>query len=67
VTAAHLVAEGMGGDAGARLVAAADSAFVHGMSLALFVCGVAALAAAGLAALVLAEPGKGEGEAAERG
>jgi EmrB/QacA subfamily drug resistance transporter len=67
VTAAHLVAEragggggGGGGMAGARLIASADSAFVHGMSLALFVCGVAALGAAGLAALVLTDSG-GEG------
>jgi EmrB/QacA subfamily drug resistance transporter len=55
VTAAHGVAGQVGGDKAAELIGSADTAFLHGMSLALFVCGVASLAAAGVAALVLAE------------
>ncbi|MFM9447220.1 MFS transporter [Streptomyces acidiscabies] len=50
VVAAHLVAEKAGVPG---LAASADSAYVHGMNLALLVCGVCALAAALLAAAFL--------------
>ncbi|WP_416971988.1 DHA2 family efflux MFS transporter permease subunit [Streptomyces sp. 4F14] len=50
VVAAHLVAERTGS---AALSASADSAYVHGMGLALLVCGVCALVAALLAAAFL--------------
>ncbi|MFH8800210.1 DHA2 family efflux MFS transporter permease subunit [Streptomyces sp. NPDC017936] len=50
VVAAHLVAQETGA---AHLVASADAAYVHGMTLALLVCGVAALVAALLAAAFL--------------
>ncbi|MGP3954159.1 DHA2 family efflux MFS transporter permease subunit [Streptomyces sp. 7N604] len=64
VVAAHLVAERLGSRA---LAASADSAFVHGMDLVLLVCGVAALAAALLAAALLPNPrteaGAGAGDA----
>ncbi|MFJ1972193.1 MFS transporter [Streptomyces sp. NPDC087903] len=50
VVAAHLVAEKAGS---AQLATAANSAYVHGMGLALLVCGIAALVAALLAAALL--------------
>ncbi|MEV7815410.1 MFS transporter [Streptomyces flaveolus] len=50
VVAAHLVAAGAGS---ARLAASADASYVHGMTLVLLVCAVAALVAALLAALLL--------------
>lgn len=53
VVAAHLVAEHAGPGNAARLAASADSAYVHGMSVVLLVCGVAALVAALLAAAFL--------------
>jgi EmrB/QacA subfamily drug resistance transporter len=65
VVAAHEVAERAGA---AGLLASADSAFLHGMSLMLFVCGIAGLAAALLTGALLppgteAEAdGEGEGE-----
>jgi MFS family permease len=63
VVAAHEVAERAGP---AELIASADSAFVRGMSLMLFVCGIAGLAAALLAGALL--PGaEAEAEAEEQG
>ncbi|MZD04762.1 DHA2 family efflux MFS transporter permease subunit [Streptomyces sp. SID5785] len=53
VTGAHVVAARLGDPA---LAASADSAFVHGMNLALVVIGITSLAAALLAALLL--PGR---------
>ncbi|MDX3529999.1 MFS transporter [Streptomyces sp. ID05-39B] len=50
VVAAHVVADRAGA---ADLVAAANSAYVHGMGVAMLVCGVAALVAALLAAAFL--------------
>ncbi|CAM5690382.1 DHA2 family efflux MFS transporter permease subunit [Streptomyces aurantiogriseus] len=50
VVAAHLIAEKAGS---AHLAVSANSAYVHGMGLVLIVCGVAALAAALLAAAFL--------------
>ncbi|POX59862.1 MFS transporter [Streptomyces sp. Ru62] len=50
VVAAHLVAARTGS---ARLAASADASYVHGMTLVLLVCAVAALVAALLAALLL--------------
>ncbi|KOV75798.1 MULTISPECIES: MFS transporter [unclassified Streptomyces] len=50
VVAAHLVAARAGS---ARLAASADASYVHGMTLVLLVCAVAALVAALLAALLL--------------
>ncbi|RKN07618.1 MFS transporter [Streptomyces radicis] len=50
VVAAHLVAERVGAP---RLIASADEAFLRGMSVTLFVCALAALATAALAALLL--------------
>ncbi|GHD93594.1 MFS transporter [Streptomyces naganishii JCM 4654] len=50
VVAAHLVGERLGS---ARLVASADSAYVHGMGVVLVVCGAAALVSALLAAAFL--------------
>ncbi|MFJ5261187.1 MFS transporter [Streptomyces sp. NPDC088387] len=50
VVAAHIVAERSGSD---LLVSSANSAYVHGMGVALLVCGVAALVAALLAAAFL--------------
>ncbi|MEU1517396.1 MFS transporter [Streptomyces sp. NPDC005811] len=47
VVAAHIVAEKAGS---AHLAASANSAYVHGMTLALLVCGIAALVSALLAA-----------------
>ncbi|GAA0580083.1 MFS transporter [Streptomyces crystallinus] len=61
VVAAHLVAERLG-DTG--LAASADSAYVHGMTTVLLVCGVAALITALLAAALL--PGREEPEPAVR-
>lgn len=60
VVAAHLVAERTGANG---LTDAADSAFVHGMSTALLVTGVAALVAALLVAALL-PTGKTAGKAA---
>jgi hypothetical protein len=56
VVAAHLVADRAGA---ADLAASANSAYVHGMGLALLVCGIAALVAALLAAAFL--PGAPDG------
>nr|WP_267885137.1 MFS transporter [Streptomyces rimosus] len=53
VVAAHLVADRVGD---AQLAASADAAYVHGMGLALLVCGIAALAAATLVAAFLPNP-----------
>ncbi|KUO11861.1 DHA2 family efflux MFS transporter permease subunit [Streptomyces sp. DSM 15324] len=50
VVAAHLVAEKAGS---AHLAASANDAYVHGMTLALLVCGIAALVSALLAAAFL--------------
>ncbi|MER6981824.1 MFS transporter, partial [Streptomyces carpinensis] len=50
VVAAHLIGEKAGS---ARLVASADSAYVHGMGVVLLVCGIAALVSALLAAAFL--------------
>ncbi|WP_037683262.1 MFS transporter [Streptomyces griseus] len=50
VVAAHLIAEKAGS---AHLAASANDAYVHGMTLALLVCGLAALVAALLAAALL--------------
>ncbi|MER6571954.1 MFS transporter [Streptomyces sp. NPDC001093] len=50
VVAAHAVAAHTGS---ARLAASADSAYVHGMTVVLLVCGLASLVAALLAALLL--------------
>ncbi|MHC5905298.1 MFS transporter [Streptomyces sp. S6] len=58
VVAAHLVAERTGA---VQVAASANSAYVHGMNLALLVCGVASLVAALLAAGFL--PGVRDGEA----
>jgi hypothetical protein len=52
VVAAHLVALRTGS---ARLAASADGAYVHGMGVALLVCGIAALVSALLAALFLTD------------
>ncbi|MER5937606.1 DHA2 family efflux MFS transporter permease subunit [Streptomyces sp. NPDC001928] len=57
VVAAHIVAERAGS---AELAASANSAYVHGMGVALLVCGIAALAAALLAAAFL--PGTPDAE-----
>ncbi|MET8974699.1 MFS transporter [Streptomyces sp. NPDC004539] len=62
VVAAHLVAERTGS---AALSASANGAFVHGMNLALLVCGIAALIAALLAAAFL--PGAKPGQKTEAG
>ncbi|MGW7488608.1 DHA2 family efflux MFS transporter permease subunit [Streptomyces sp. NPDC054786] len=56
VVAAHLVAGRIGSP---HLAAAANSAFVHGMSLVLLMCGIAALAAALLTAVFLPNPRTG--------
>ncbi|TXS53172.1 DHA2 family efflux MFS transporter permease subunit [Streptomyces sp. uw30] len=58
VVAAHIVAERTGS---AELAASANSAYVHGMGVALLVCGIAALVAALLAAAFL--PGTPDAEA----
>lgn len=58
VVAAHVIAEKAGS---AHLAASADAAYVHGMTLALLVCGIAALVSALLAAAFL------PGTAAARG
>lgn len=58
VVAAHVIAEKTGS---AHLAASADAAYVHGMTLALLVCGIAALVSALLAAAFL------PGTAAARG
>ncbi|MFE1292096.1 DHA2 family efflux MFS transporter permease subunit [Streptomyces sp. NPDC058751] len=50
VVAAHLIAEQAGS---AHLAASANGAYVHGMTLALLVCGIAALVSALLAAVLL--------------
>ncbi|WP_330348482.1 MFS transporter [Streptomyces sp. NBC_00582] len=50
VVAAHVIAEKTGS---AHLAASADAAYVHGMTLALLVCGIAALVSALLAAAFL--------------
>jgi hypothetical protein len=55
VVAAHLVAERLGTP---RLAASADAAFVHGMSTALTVCGIAALVSALLVAALLPAPAR---------
>ncbi|QXE34983.1 DHA2 family efflux MFS transporter permease subunit [Streptomyces sp. GMY02] len=55
VVAAHVVAERLGSSA---LAASADAAYVHGMNLALLVCGAAALASALLVATLLPDPGR---------
>jgi EmrB/QacA subfamily drug resistance transporter len=52
VVAAHLVAQRTGS---AHLAASADCAYVHGMGVALLVCGIAALVSALLAALFLTD------------
>ncbi|MFJ2957388.1 MFS transporter [Streptomyces sp. NPDC087270] len=67
VVGAHQVAAKLGDRA---LAAAADRAYVHGMDLAIVVCGAAALAAAALVAVFLpdtrtpAAPGQASGKAA---
>jgi EmrB/QacA subfamily drug resistance transporter len=53
VVAGHLVADELGGPAGADLADSASTAFVDGMSLTLFVCAAMALATALLAARLL--------------
>ncbi|WP_327353784.1 DHA2 family efflux MFS transporter permease subunit [Streptomyces sp. NBC_01304] len=53
VVAAHMIAQKMGD---APLAAAANSSYVHGMTLVLAVCGIAALVTAVLAAVLL--PGR---------
>ncbi len=53
--AAHVVAETLGSPG---LAASADAAYVHGMNLALLVCGAAALASALLVATLLPDPGR---------
>ncbi|OIK05092.1 MFS transporter [Streptomyces monashensis] len=53
VVAAHLVAERTDPASAARLAASANDAYVHGMGVVLLVCGIAALVAALLAALLL--------------
>ncbi|MEW2130533.1 MFS transporter [Streptomyces sp. NPDC005435] len=58
VVAAHLIGEKLGS---APLVASADSAYVHGMSVVLLVCGIAALVAALLAAAFLPRPAAAPG------
>jgi Na+/proline symporter len=50
VVAAHMIAERTGS---ADLAASANSAYVHGMGVALLVCGIAALVSALLAAAFL--------------
>ncbi|MCH0563635.1 MULTISPECIES: MFS transporter [unclassified Streptomyces] len=60
VVAAHIVA---GQTHSAHLAASADGAYVHGMSVVLLVCGIAALVAALLAGALL--PGTRAAEAAE--
>lgn len=63
VVAAHLVADRLRLP---DLTASANSAYVHGMDTAMAVCGIAALAAAPLVAVVLPNPER-EDEAAEGG
>ncbi|MFB8180187.1 MFS transporter [Streptomyces sp. NPDC055966] len=53
VVAAHLIARQAGPESAARLAASANDAYVHGMGVTLLVCGIAALAAALLAAVLL--------------
>ncbi|WP_030929725.1 MFS transporter [Streptomyces sp. NRRL S-646] len=53
VVAAHIIAEKAQPENAAHLAASANSAYVHGMSVVLLVCGVAALVSALLAAALL--------------
>ena len=53
VVAAHIIAQKAGPEKAADLAASANSAYVHGMSVVLLVCGIAALVAALLAAAFL--------------
>jgi EmrB/QacA subfamily drug resistance transporter len=53
VVAAHIIAQQAGPENAAHLAASANSAYVHGMSVVLLVCGIAALVAALLAAAFL--------------
>ncbi|MEY9993874.1 fucose permease [Streptomyces sp. V4I8] len=53
VVAAHLAAERASPERAAELAASANSAYVHGMGVALLVCGIAALVSALLAAAFL--------------
>ncbi|WP_225098707.1 MFS transporter [Streptomyces sp. CoH27] len=53
VIAAHLIAAKAGPEGAARLAASANDAYVHGMGVVLLVCGIAALVAALLAAVLL--------------
>ncbi|AXG80000.1 MFS transporter [Streptomyces paludis] len=55
VVAAHIVAERLGAPG---LVSSADAAYVHGLGLALLVCGIAALFSALLVALLLPNPAR---------
>ncbi|WP_407566312.1 MFS transporter [Streptomyces sp. 184] len=57
VVAAHTVAERLGAP---RLAESADSAYVHGMGLALLVCGIAALLTAVVTAVRLPDDRRGE-------
>ncbi|ARF59710.1 DHA2 family efflux MFS transporter permease subunit [Streptomyces gilvosporeus] len=64
VVAAHLVAERLGVH---RLAASADRAYLHGMALALVVCGGAALVAGVLTAVFLPDPRGGSGNGGSSG
>ncbi|MFE7123913.1 MFS transporter [Streptomyces sp. NPDC057617] len=63
VVAAHAVAETLGAPG---LAASADAAYIHGMNLALLVCGAAALVSALLVAALLPDPGRAERQAERR-
>ncbi|MFF3918231.1 MFS transporter [Streptomyces sp. NPDC001852] len=64
VIAAHLIAARTGS---AHLAASANDAYVHGMGVVLLVCGIAALVAALLAALLLPKTAAPAGEAESTG
>ncbi|MFD8967230.1 MFS transporter [Streptomyces sp. NPDC059568] len=62
VVAAHVVADRLDVPG---LAASADAAYIHGMNLALLVCGVAALVSALLVMTLLPEAGREKGRSAE--